>query len=82
MLILVKHKITGEYFTIYRKDKNRFLSLEKFFNAKNETNEPIPFNFELIENQERIKQILEDEFTSKGRSEEYNPDLPSVTKIA
>ena len=82
MLILVKHKITGEYFTIYRKDKNRFLSLEKFFNAKNETNKPIPFNFELIEDQEKIKQILEDEFTSKGRSGEYNPDLPSVTKIA
>lgn len=82
MLILVKHKITGEYFTIYRKDKNRFLSLEKFFNAKNEINKPISFNFELIENTEEIRHILEEEFTSKGRGEEYNPDLPSVTKIA
>lgn len=82
MLILVKHKITGEYFTIYRKDKNRFLSLEKFFNANVDPKEAIPFNFELIEDQNKIKQILEDEFTSKDRGEEYDPDLPSATQIA
>ena len=75
MFILIRNKITGEYSTIYKKDKQSFLNLKSFFDSED-------FNFEIIEDNEQIKHILEQYFTSKGRGEEYNEDLPSVTKIA
>lgn len=83
MLILVRNKNTDEIFSIYRKHKYAFLHLEKFFNSDLKEGEPpVPFNFELIEDPKEIRQILEDKFSSKGRGEEYDEDLPSVTRIA
>lgn len=83
MLILVRQKINNEYYTIYREDKQKFLNLEYFFNyGVEDDSEKVQFNFELIEDVNDIKKILEDNFTSKGRGDEYNPDLPSVTRIA
>ncbi len=75
MLIFVRHKINNEYFTIYRRDKQKFLNLKYFF-------EPEPFNFELIEDTDKIKEILEEKFTSKNRGEEYNAETPSVTQLS
>ena len=75
MFILIRNKLTGEYNTIYKRDKQSFLNLKHFFESED-------FNFEIVEDSEQIKQILEQYFTSKGRGEEYNEDLPSVTKIA
>ena len=75
MFILIRNKITGEYSTIYKKDKQNFLNLKKFFESED-------FNFDIIEDNKQIKQILEQYFTSKGRGEEYDEQLPSVTKIA
>lgn len=75
MFVLIKNKLTDEYSSIYRKDIQAFLRLKDFFTSKD-------FNFEIIEDRNIIKKILEDKFTSKGRGEEYNEDLPSVTKIA
>lgn len=75
MFVLIKNKITGEYHTIYKKDISNFKSLDKFFNSSE-------FNFDIIEDNAEIKKILDEQFTSKGRGEEYNEDLPSVTKIA
>lgn len=75
MFVLIKNTITNEYSSIYRKDIKSFLNLKSFFGTED-------FNFEIIEDRNEIKNILEDKFTSKGRGEEYNEDLPSVTKIA
>ena len=75
MFILVRNKLTGEYNTIYKRDRQSFLNLKSFFDSED-------FNFEIIENNNEIKDILEQYFTSKGRGAEYNEDLPSVTKIA
>ena len=75
MFVLVKSTITGEYHSIYRRDIQDFLRLKKFFNTDN-------FNFEVIDDVDKIKHILDTEFTSKGRGGEYNEDLPSVTRIA
>lgn len=75
MFVLIKSKITGEYHTIYRRDLPNFLNLDKFFKSKD-------FNFEVIEDIDKIKEVLDTEFTSKDRGEEYNENLPSVTKVA
>ena len=75
MFILVKNKITGDYHTIYRKDKQDFLNLKSFFGTGE-------FNFDIIEDVNDIKKILENKFASKGRGEEYDENIPSVTKIA
>lgn len=84
MFVLIKNKITGEYNTIYKKDIQEFKNLYEFFkkDPKLQEGQKVEFNFEIIEDLEQIKNILEDKFTSKGRSEEYNENLPSVTKIA
>lgn len=83
MFVLIKSKITGEYSTIYRKDIENFKNLHKFFNADPKLNgETVDFNFEIIEDINKIKEILDTEFTSKGRGEEYNEDLTSVSNIA
>lgn len=75
MFVLVKNKITNEYNTIYKRDIQSFLNLKSFFGNEE-------FNFEIIEDINIIKEILDEKFTSKGRGEDYNEDLPSVTKIA
>lgn len=75
MFVLIKSTITGDYHTIYRRDIQDFLRLKHFFNTEN-------FNFEIIEDVNKIKEILDTEFVSKGRGGEYNEDLPSVTRIA
>lgn len=75
MFVLVKSTITNEYHTIYRRDIQSFLRLKDFFGNDE-------FNFEVIDDVNKIKQILDTEFVSKGRGGEYNEDLPSVTKIA
>lgn len=84
MFVLIKNKITGEYKTIYRKDINVFKNLHSFF--KQDTKLPegvVPnFNFDIIEDRQEIKKILDEHFTSKGRGEEYDEDLPSASKIA
>lgn len=83
MFVLIKNKITGDYNTIYRRDIERFIELHDFFKLDPKLdNKNIEFNFEIIDNRNQIKEILETEFTSKGRGEEYNEDLPSSTKIA
>lgn len=79
MFVLVKNKNNNEYFTIYRKDIPRFISFKKSFNKNKDKEE---FNFEIIEDVNEIKQILDKHFSSKGRGGEYNEDLSSVTKIA
>lgn len=83
MFVLIKNKITGEYNTIYKKDVQEFKNLYNFFktDSKLKENQSIDFNFEIIEDLNDIKKILEDKFTSKNRGIEYNEDLPSVTKI-
>lgn len=75
MFVLVKNIITGDYHTIYKRDIQDFLRLKSFFKTDN-------FNFEIIDDVDKIKEILDTEFTSKGRGGEYNEDLPSVTRIA
>ena len=60
MFVLVKSTITGDYHTIYRRDIQDFLRLKHFFNTED-------FNFEVIEDVDVIKNILDTEFTSKGR---------------
>ena len=81
---LVKNKITNEYKTLKNKDISEFLRLEKFF--KTDPNLPqgknIEFNFEIIEDFDKIKDILDNVFTSKNRGEDYNENLPSVSQIA
>lgn len=81
---LVKNKITNEYKTLKSKDISEFLRLEKFF--KTDPNLPqgknIEFNFEIIEDFDKIKDILDNVFTSKNRGEDYNENLPSVSQIA
>ena len=75
MFVLINRTITGDYHTIYRRDIQDFLRLKHFFNTEN-------FNFEIIEDVNKIKEILDTEFVSKDRGGEYNEDLPSVTRIA
>lgn len=83
MFVLVRNKITGEYNTIYKRDIRNFLNLKSFFNADPKLNgKQVDFNFEIIEDNNKIKEILENSFTSKGRGSEYNEDLPSSTKLA
>lgn len=75
MFVLIKSTITGDYHTIYRRDIQDFLRLKHFFNTEN-------FNFEIIEDVNKIKEILDTEFVSKGRGGEYNENTPSCTRIA
>lgn len=84
MFVLIKNKITGEYNTIYRKDIEDFKRLYTFFKKDNRLQKGIvpDFNFEIIEDINIIKKILEDKFTSKGRGGEYSDNIPSCTNIA
>ncbi len=66
MLYMMKHKVTGEIKTLWKKDAAR---VKKFS------------NFELIQDQDEIKAILDDKYTSKHRGEGYDKNLPSVTVI-
>lgn len=83
MFVLIKNKITGDYNTIYKRDIDEFLRLNSFFNADPKLDgKTVDFNFEIIDDKQKIKEILDKDFTSKGRGIEYNEDLPSSTKIA
>lgn len=73
MFALVRHKLTGKYNTIYKRDIEEFLNLKNFFTTD--------FKFEVIQNIDEIKEILDKFYTSHGRSEEYNENLPSSTKL-
>lgn len=81
---LVKNKLTDEYKTLRIKDIPDFLRLGKFFNSDPNllNGKTVDFNFEVIQDFDTIKSILEDKFTSKNRGEEYNTNLPSVSQIA
>lgn len=84
MFVLVKNKITNEYNTIYKKDVEKFKSLNAFFNSdpKLQEGETVDFNYEIIEDLDEIKKILETEFASQNRGNGYNKDLTSVSRIA
>ena len=73
MFALVKHKLTNKYNTIYKKDVQQFLNLKHFFATD--------FKFEVIEDIDEIRGVLDRLYTSHGRGEEYNEDLPSSTKL-
>ena len=73
MFTLVKHKLTNKYSTIYTKDLQQFLNLKSFFATD--------FKFEVIQDIKEVKEILDKLYTSHGRGEEYNEDLPSSTKL-
>ena len=83
MFVLIKNKITGDYKTIKRKDIEDFKNLYDFFKKDPKLPEGVTpsFNFDIIEDRNEIKKILDDKFTSKNRGEEYDENLPSVTKI-
>lgn len=83
MFVLVKNKITEQYSCIFRRDIQSFKNLYSFFKSDPKLPEGFTpdFNFEIIEDLEDIKQILNEHFTSKGRGEEYDENLPSATKI-
>lgn len=74
MFVLIHNKVTDEYGTIYKNDIDDFLSIKKICETE--------FKYEVISDISEIKKILEDKFSSKGRGEEYNENLPSSTKIA
>ena len=81
---LVKNKITNEYKTLKTRDIQAFLRLDKFFES--DPNLPkgktVSFNFEVIEDFDTIKDVLDNVFTSRNRGEDYNENLPSVSQIA
>lgn len=74
MFVLIHNKMTNEYGTLYQNDIEDFYSIKKICETD--------FKYEVISDRDKIKAILEDKFSSKGRGEEYNEDLPSSTKIA
>jgi hypothetical protein len=83
MYVLVKNKLTNEYRALKKSDIRDFLSLDNFFKKDpNVKEEDYTFNFEVIEDLGKIKEILNTEFVSRGRSEEYDTNIPSVTQIA
>lgn len=74
MFVLIHNKMTNEYNTLYQNDIDDFYTIKKLCETD--------FKYEVISNVNKIKEILEDKFTSKGRGEEYDENLPSSTKIA
>lgn len=80
-MYLVKNLRTNEYKTIRESDKEKFYDLVYFFDNYDDNDNPI-FNFEVITDEALIKEIVKKEFNSRGRGEEYNANMPSVSQIA
>lgn len=80
-MYLVKNTRTNEYRTLRKADKDKFYDLAYFFDNQDKNGEPI-FNFEVITDHDTIRDIVKKEFNSKGRGEEYNGNMPSVSQIA
>lgn len=67
---------TETYITIHREDLQNFYDLvnSNFFEKENK--------FNVIQDKEEIKKILEDKYSSKNRGEEYVVGLPSATLVS
>jgi len=75
MYLLYREDI-GVYKTIHKEDKDNFYKIanSSIFQTENK--------FKLITQKENIKKVLEDNFSSKSRTEEYQSGLPSATVIS
>ena len=75
---------TNKYLTIHREDLNKFKEISKNFTRKLSNGERVPCenNFRVITDKKEIKQILEDNFSSKNRGSENTTGLPSATLIS
>ena len=80
-MYLVRDIRTNEYRTIHKQDVQKFYDLADFFEATDSKGEPV-FNFEVITDSNKIKEIVKTHFTSKGRGEEYNENMPSVSQVS
>ena len=80
-MYLVRNIRTDEYRTLRKKDLNAFYDLQDFFGKYDKDDNPV-FNFEVIQDEGKIKEIVKEHFNSKGRGEEYNANMPSVSQIA
>lgn len=67
---------TKTYLTIHKEDEQNFKDLvnSNYFHKENK--------FRLVKDRDEIRQILEDNFSSKNRGEEYTTGLPSATLIS
>lgn len=80
-MYLVRNIRTDEYRTLRKKDLNAFYDLQDFFGKYDKDDNPV-FNFEVIQDEGKIKEIVKEHFNSRGRGEEYNANMPSVSQIA
>lgn len=80
-MYLVRDIRTNEYRTLHKQDVQKFYDLADFFEATDSKGEPV-FNFEIITDSNQIKEIVKTYFTSKGRGEEYNENMPSVSQVS
>lgn len=80
-MYLVRNIRTDEYRTLRKKDLNTFYDLQDFFGKYDKDDNPV-FNFEVIQDEGKIKEIVKEHFNSRGRGEEYNANMPSVSQIA
>ena len=80
MIRLLKHKHLKKYKTIWTKDTLKLCELllnEKMFNHY----DFLETNWEFVNDKEEVKLILDENFSSRNRTEEYEIGLPSATVI-
>lgn len=81
----ILHRPDAEIFvTIHHEDEEKFYEVSQNFSRKLPDGTYIPCNnnFKLIKSKDEIKQILEDNFSSKSRGGDYTTGLPSATLIS
>lgn len=74
----------NKYLTLHKEDLEKFNSVSDKFTRKLPNGERVPCDnkFQIITDKKEIKKILEDNFSSKNRGEEYTVGLPSATLIS
>ena len=79
MITLLRHRDLNKYKTVWTKDVPRLT--EMFFNGQMFRRDGFKTRWEIVQDKQEVKKILEDNFSSKGRGVEYTEGLPSGTVI-
>lgn len=75
-MYLVENTRMSKYITINKSDANRFIGLVNFFECGIEN-----FNFKIIKDEKKTKEILDTLFSSKNRGGKYDTSMLSVTNV-
>lgn len=83
-MYFLRRSDVNKYLTIHHEDLAKFKEISNQFTKKLPSGEKAPCDnkFDIITDKHEIKKILDENFSSKNRGEEYTVGLPSATLIS